>query len=126
MPPAPDPGERLPRSVRIRRTQEIRALLQRGKRKRTPTVDVFFAPSPVSRSRLGLIVGKLGHDIVERNRVKRRLREIGRRRVLPGLDGAGCFADVLIRARHPAYGAGFEELARDVGEAVEALCSEAS
>lgn len=68
-------------------------------------------------------MGKLGHDIVERNRVKRRLREIGRTRVLPDLDGRGVYGDVLIRARRPAYEAGFDELARDVAEGVEGLWS---
>lgn len=90
------------------------------------TVDVFFAPSPASRSRLGLIVPKHGRKIVARNRVKRRLREIGRRRILPGLAERGTARDVLVRARWKAYEASFEELAREVEDAVEALCSEES
>ena len=53
-------------------------LLERGKRKRTTHLDVFFAPSPATFSRLGLIVPKHGRKIVERNLLKRRLREIGR------------------------------------------------
>ncbi len=89
-------------------------------------MDVFFAPSPASRSRLGLIVGKHGRDIVDRNRVKRRLREIGRRTILGVLDGMGRPTDVLIRARWQAYEVGIEELRRDVGEAMEVLCSDAS
>jgi ribonuclease P protein component len=60
---------------------------------------------------------------VARNRVKRRLREIGRRRVLPWLADRGLARDVLVRARWKAYEAGFDELAREVEEAVEALCS---
>lgn len=119
-------GERLPRTARIRRTNDIRALLERGKRKRTSTLDVFFAPSPVSHSRLGLIVPKHGRRIVDRNRLKRQLREIGRRSVLPGLEARGMAADILIRARGKAYGARFEDLSREIGEAVEELCSEAS
>jgi len=90
------------------------------------TVDVFFAPSPVSRSRLGLIVPKHGREIVDRNLVKRRLREIGRRRVLPSLANRGVARDVLVRARWKAYQTTFEELAREVEEAVEALCSDDS
>jgi len=89
-------------------------------------VDVFFAPSPVSRSRLGLIVPKHGRKIVERNLVKRRLREIGRCAVLPELDAAGKPADVMIRARRRAYEATFEELSREVRGAVDELCSDAS
>ncbi len=119
-------GERLPRSTRIGRSTEIRALLERGKRKRTANVEVFFAPSPASRSRLGLIVPKHGREIVERNRLKRRLREIGRREVLPALDARGPAGDVLIRARRRAYEADFGQLRSDVHEAVEALCSDES
>lgn len=113
----------MPRSARIRLGSEIRDLLKRGKRKRTANVDVFFAASPASRSRLGLIVPKHGRGIVERNRLKRRLREIARRGVLPALDEAGVRGDVLIRARGRAYDAGFEELALEVREAVEGFCS---
>ena len=119
-------GERLPRSARIRHSTEIRALLERGKRKRMTSVDVFFAPSPASRSRLGLIVPKQGREIVERNRLKRRLCEIARREVLPELDAGGRGGDLLIRARRAAYEAGFGQLRLDVHEAVEALCSDES
>lgn len=117
-------AERLPRSARIRLGSEIRELLKRGKRKRTANVDVFFAASPASRSRLGLIVPKHGRRIVDRNQLKRRLREVGRRAVLPALDAAGVRGDVLIRARREAYDADFEDLAREVREAVEGFCSE--
>jgi len=89
-------------------------------------VEVFLAPSPVSFSRLGIIVPKHGREIVDRNRLKRRLREIGRRSVLPELNGRGEAVDVLVRARRDAYGAGFAALARELTEAVEALCSDAS
>lgn len=123
---SPERKERLPRSVRIRHSTEIRALLERGKRKRTTNLDVFFTPSPASRSRLGLIVPKYGREIVERNRLKRRLREIGRREVLPSLDASGNGGDLLIRARRAAYEAGFGQLRLDVHEAVEALCSDES
>lgn len=117
--------ERLPRGARIRLGSEIRELLERGKRKRTKNLDVFFAASPASRSRLGLIVPKHGHKIVERNLLKRRLREIGRRRLLPDLDATGVKADVLLRARRPAYGADFAKLEAEVRDAVEDLCSQA-
>jgi ribonuclease P protein component len=118
----PGIGERLPGAARIRRTREIRALLERGKQKRTTHLDVFFAPSPASFSRLGLIVPKHGRKIVERNLLKRRLREIGRRRVLPALAAGGTALDVLIRARRGAYELEFDGLALEVTEAVEGMC----
>jgi len=123
---SPERAERLPRSARIRHSTEIRALLQRGKRKRTTNLDVFFTPSPASRSRLGLIVPKHGRKIVERNKLKRRLREIGRREVLPKLDEGRKGGDLLIRARRAAYNAELGQLRFDVLEAVEALCSDES
>jgi ribonuclease P protein component len=115
--------ERLPRGARIHASSEIRRLLEKGKRQRTASLDVFAAPSGAARSRLGLIVPKHGRRIVDRNLLKRRLREIGRRRILPMLDASGTRTDVLIRARVPAYAAEFEALAGEVMEAVESLCS---
>jgi ribonuclease P protein component len=119
-------AERLPRGARIHGSSEIRRLLENGKRQRTASLDVFAAPSRGARSRLGLIVPKHGRRIVDRNLLKRRLREIGRRRVLPLLDAKGTRTDVLIRARVPAYAADFEVLAGEVMDAVESLCSRAS
>lgn len=118
--------ERLPGSARIRRGSEIRELLERGKRERTAHVDVFLAASPAARSRLGLIVPKHGNKIVKRNLVKRRLREVGRRIILPWLDGRGLRVDVLVRARRSAYDASFATLAAEVTNAVEGLWSEES
>lgn len=89
-------------------------------------MDVFFAASPASHSRLGLIVPKHGHRIVDRNLVKRRLREIGRRTALPCLDAAGMHVDLLLRARRSAYGVGYGDLEHEVTTVVEALCSRSS
>jgi ribonuclease P protein component len=101
-------------------------LLEKGKRQRTASLDVFASPSSTARSRLGLIVPRHGQRIVDRNLLKRRLREIGRRRVLPWLDDRRAKTDVLIRARPSAYATGFEALALEVTQAVEALWSRAS
>lgn len=89
-------------------------------------MDVFLARSPASFCRFGLIVPKHGLRIVDRNRLKRRIREIGRRRLLPALAGRGMPVDVLVRARREAYRASFDELARDVVDAVEGLWSDVS
>ncbi|MDT8342391.1 MAG: ribonuclease P protein component [Longimicrobiales bacterium] len=108
------PGEpgalKLSRSDRIRAGGDIRAVMKRGKRRRTEQVDVFFAASPGSFPRLGVVVPKHRHTIVERNLVRRRLREIGRVELLPRLRSAGRSLDVLLRARPEAYGAPFASL----------------
>jgi ribonuclease P protein component len=66
-------------------------------------------------------VPKHGRKIVERNQLKRRLREIGRRRVLPTLAARGSALDVLFRARRGAYELDFDALAGEVSEAVEGM-----
>ncbi len=102
--------ERLPRARRITRSREIRGLFKRGKRSRTAHLDVFDSPSPVPYPRVGIVVPRYKHPVVERNRLKRRLREILRREILPRLSTAGLNVDVLVRARREAYNAGFGEL----------------
>jgi len=97
-----------------------------GERKRTAHLEFFLGTPPGPRSRLGLIVPKHGRRIVDRNLLKRRLREIGRRQALPVLDACGKPTDMLIRARGRAYAAGFETLEREVRQAVEGVCSAAS
>jgi len=117
---------RLPRSSRIRRSRDIIELLRRGKRRRTSHLDVFIRPSPVSRSRFGVVVPKHRHRIVDRNRLKRRLREVGRTEVLPRLNEAGASMDILFRARREAYDARYAELAAQMAEVTVSVCSSGS
>lgn len=63
------------------------------------------------------------HEIVERNLVKRRLREIGRIEILPRLDGAARALDVMVRARAEAYDATYPALRDELVQLAEALCS---
>jgi len=100
-------------------------LLERGKRERTKHLDVFYAASPASHSRLGLIVPKHGRRIVDRNLLKRRLREIGRRDLLPKLRASGS-VDVLVRARRSAYEVEYDTLKREMLDALEAVWSRGS
>jgi ribonuclease P protein component len=113
----------LPRTARITASDEIRALFRRGKRRKTRHLDVFLASSPAARSRLGVVVPKHRRTAVERNRLKRRLREIGRTLVLPVLDEAGLPLDVMVRARPEAYRAKFAELSGELEHIVEGVCS---
>jgi ribonuclease P protein component len=108
--------EGLPRSLRITRVTELRAIMTQGKRRRTDHLDLFTRPSPVGRSRLAVVVPRHAHTAVRRNRLRRRLREIGRRQVLPALPAP---TDVAVRARPEAYAATFETLR---AEFVGTLC----
>lgn len=122
----PPPGQRLPRGALVTRGREIRALLRGGRRHRTRALDVFVGASPAGRPRLGIVVPKSGRRIVDRNRLKRRLREIGRTRVLPTLFAAGRREDVLVRARPQAYEATWAELESELMGVVEGICSRRS
>lgn len=68
--------------------------------------------SPLSYPRVGFIVPKFGRSSVERNRLKRQLREIVRTRVLAHLPAL----DVVIRIRPSTYGAQFSVLVDELGE----------
>lgn len=107
-------GERLPRSRRLTRSTEIGSVFRRGKRSRTAHLDVFDFASPDAFPRAGVVVPRHKQTVVARNQLKRRLREILRREVLPQLEEAGIWIDVLVRARREAYGAPFLELKHEL------------
>lgn len=118
-------GHGLPRPARITGSDEIRALFRRGKRSKTRHLDAFVSPSPAPFARLGIVVPKHRRTIVQRNRLKRRLRELGRTVLLPGLGNRGAALDVLLRARPETYDASWAELRDQVAALTEELCSRA-
>lgn len=77
----------------------------------TERLEARASASLLLHARAGIVVPKHRHKIVERNRVKRRLRELVRIKLLPGLEGI----DVLIRAKPEAYDSSFTQLAGDLG-----------
>ena len=121
----PREGFGLPRQARITASDEIRTLFRRGKRSKTRHLDAFVSPSPAAFARLGIVVPKHKRTIVQRNRVKRRLRELGRTVLLPGLGNRGAAMDVLLRARPESYTASFAQLRDEVVALTEELCSRA-
>lgn len=118
-------GFGLPRQARITSSEEIRTLFRRGKRSRTRHLDAFVSPSPAPFARLGVVVPKHRNTIVRRNRLKRRLRELGRTLLLPALGNRGETLDVLLRARPEAYAASFDALREELATLSEELCSRA-
>jgi len=56
-----------------------------GTRIRVEYLDVRAVISALPHARVGFVVPKYGHSSVERNRLKRRLRELVRTRLLPAL-----------------------------------------
>lgn len=88
-------------------------------------LDVRIMPSPLAHLRIGIIVPKHQHSAVERNRVKRRLRDLARTELVPGLRGQVAH-DVAIRARAEAYRATFDALRDDMHSLFGRLSTELS
>ena len=89
-------------------------------------MDVFDSPSPAAHSRVGLVVPRHKRTVVDRNRLKRRLREVLRQDVLPELRNRGMVVDVLVRARREAYDTGYAELREELVGWMERRWSHAS
>lgn len=66
---------------------------------------------------MAVVVGKHGHTIVERNLLRRRLRELVRLALIPSAGGI----DVVVIALASAYEASFGQLHREVSEVAEKL-----
>lgn len=118
--------EGLPRARRVRLGGEIRGLLRTGSKRSGPLLEVFSSPSRKGSPRFGAIVPRHRHSIVERNRLRRRLKEVGRRDILPALRDEDCTVDVLVRARPAAYDAPFATLREALLRLTDRLCSERS
>ena len=102
----------------------MQRIAREGRRIRTTYIEVRAAASPRARSspewigpRVGLIVPRYKHSAVARNLVKRRLRELARLELLP----TGLLVDVVLKIRHEAYGATYENLAVDIALTIAQL-----
>ena len=76
----------------------------------TERLDARASASLLLHPRVGVVVPKYRRNIVDRNRTKRRLRELARTKVLPILGSI----DVLLRAKPEAYDSSFDQLAVEV------------
>lgn len=119
-------GQRFPRTRRLTRGTEIRAVMRRGKRGGTSALDVFDSASPFPYCRLGIVVPKHGRGSVARNLLKRRLREIARRDLLPRLEQAELRMDIILRARREAYQADASGLREELLQVLERRWARAS
>jgi ribonuclease P protein component len=104
-------SEALPLVARIRKHEEFERVKREGLWSRGRLFDVITAAGRGECSRLGLIIPLHSHTIVERNRLKRRTREVARRFLLPRLES---ISDLVVRARKEAYQADFESLKREL------------
>ena len=108
------------RDSRITRGPDLQRVLKEGKRIRTRFLDVRIHAFPLDhsgRARIGIIVPKARHTAVERNQLKRRLRELARLLILPFVAPA----EIVLLARGDTYRAGFDLLTADIERLVQQL-----
>ncbi len=86
------------------------SVMKAGRRLRTEHLEVRTVTSLLSHMRLAVIVARHGHTIVERNRLRRRLRELTRVRMLPYHSGM----DLVVRSLPGAYSAEFRILGEEI------------
>ncbi len=76
----------------------------------TAHLDIRTLPGAMQRPRIGLIVPRHKHTAVERNRLRRRLRELIRLEVLPKATSG----DTLIHVKPDAYDVSFVSLRNEL------------
>lgn len=86
-------------------------MFRAGRRRRCGPLDIYLRPVSAGRSpRIGVVVPRHGHTIVERNRLRRRLRELLRTGWLTEERDRSAPRDLLVRAGPAAYDRSFVEL----------------
>ncbi len=103
----------MPSPKRLTRTADLLMVRRQGKRVRTPLLEVRVLASLLRHHRLGLVVPRHKHTAVDRNRLKRRLRELMRETWPTPLEAMSP-ADVVLYALPSAYAADFTALRGEV------------
>ena len=112
--PCPEPNlkgtARFTKAVRLRHRQDFLRAQAQGKRLHTRHFGVTLAPMAEGHPRLGLVVTRRLGKAVQRNRVKRLLREFFRRHQarLPAFD-------LVIMAKKGAAALGYHQVEEELG-----------
>lgn len=102
--------ERYRKSERLQKRPDFLRVQHQGLRYTTPRLVVLSVPTTVERRRFGITASTKVGNAVERNLVKRRLREIYRRNPLRWADGI----EIVVIARKAAAEASFAALEADM------------
>lgn len=103
-------GLGLPRACRLVRRAEYDAVYREGKRRSSRDFAVFLRPNGLEHSRFGWSIKKALGSAVQRNRMRRRLREtarLHRQEIAPGWD-------IVIHPRSSMAGMEFSALEREL------------
>jgi ribonuclease P protein component len=118
-PKAPSPKQqaagrraRFPRAARLLKHADFERVYEQGQRHFARHMTFFFL-SGGSEARVGFTVGRVLGGAVERNRIKRRLREAVRREQ----QRLGVGVDVVVNPKKSVLQASFSEITQDVSRA---------
>jgi len=114
----PKPTARFPRSARLLRHADFERVYKQGRRHFSASITVFYWPRPAGETRssglrIGFTVGRALGGAVQRNRMKRRLREA----VRMTRPVAGIVADVVINPKKSLLTTDFAALQNEVSRA---------
>jgi ribonuclease P protein component len=117
-------GGSFPRAARLLKHSDFERVYKQGRRHFSSHMTVFYLRQaegalPEKSTRVGFTVGRVLGGAVERNRIKRRLREAVRQRrgVLAGADAV----DVVINPKKSVLTVEFSKVLEEVGRALEAI-----
>lgn len=103
----------LKKIYRITKDKEFQAIYRRGRFQSTALFSINYLPSKKNVSRIGIVVSKkITKKAVERNQIKRRVREIARE-IHPKLKG---HFDIIISTKKPALEADFATMKQTLSE----------
>ena len=119
-PDVPSPGKRMkfPRSLRLNRRGDFEKVYKQGRRHFAAHLTVFYLGRESGDGpRIGLRVGRVVGEAVERNRIKRRLREALRLHRAE-LSSA---VDIVVHPKRSALKVDFAGLEKEIQRALEAV-----
>ena len=117
-----EPGTGFPRTARLLKHADFERVYKQGRRHFSPHMTVFYLvqatdASQEKRARVGFTVGRVLGGAVERNLIKRRLREAVRLR----RSKLGHAVDIVINPKKSILTLEFATVLEEVGRALDAI-----